>query len=575
MRSLKQKMLVLFGTLTLVILVGVMFASFYTASDQMEEMYLDQALNETLNASEIFLEDKFGGFETSQGELKGVMGQDNDAITSTLDLLSFQLDRVFTLFNYQNDTFTRQSTSITDEDGQRLTGTALNNDNIEAELLNKESYLGEDTIAGTAYYTAYRPVLNRDGEIIGALFTGAPKSEIDQLIGTYLNHMRPVFLTVGVIAIVVMLLVVFILSQSLVGPLTQLKTLATRIGEKDLTVEVPEKYTNRRDEIGAIASALMDTTTSLKTIMQSIQNSAAKVNESASVVTMNTTQTAQASADVAHAMNEVADGAQSQAHAIESGSEKGQLLGEKINHNADVIRALTESNQVVDTAVTDGLKEINALVSLSKSSEKETQAIAEKIKHTNSSAAEISKASQVIASIAEQTNLLALNAAIESARAGEAGKGFAVVADEIRKLAEESTASTAEIDQIVANLQGSTSDAVEKMADVLADYHKQSEKINQNKLQYEAINQAINASKEQIESLTVSGEDMRLYKDDIIEVLENLSAIAEENASSTEEVSASMEEQSASLDEIKSLGESLLHLADQLDQEVKQFKLQA
>ena len=172
-------------------------------------------------------------------------------------------------------------------------------------------------------------------------------------------------------------------------------------------------------------------------------------------------------------MNEVADGAQSQVHAIESGSEKGRLLGDKINHNADVIKALTESNEAVSTAVTDGLKEINAFVSLSKSSEKETQDIAEKIEHTNSSAEEISKASQIIASIAEQTNLLALNAAIESAWAGEAGKGFAVVADEIRKLAEESTASKAEIDQIVANLQGSTSDAVEKMRDALSNYHKQ------------------------------------------------------------------------------------------------------
>ena len=53
-------------------------------------------------------------------------------------------------------------------------------------------------------------------------------------------------------------------------------------------------------------------------------------------------------------MNEVADGARSQAHAIESGSEKGRLLGDKINHNVDVIKALTESNETVNTAVTDG-----------------------------------------------------------------------------------------------------------------------------------------------------------------------------------------------------------------------------
>jgi methyl-accepting chemotaxis protein len=108
--------------------------------------------------------------------------------------------------------------------------------------------------------------------------------------------------------------------------------------------------------------------------------------------------------------------------------------------------SMQQAANVEQTAIT--MEEI--AISINETSE-QTQRVGEQ---SNGIKAVIS----IISDIADQTNLLALNAAIEAARAGEHGRGFAVVADEVRKLAERTQKSLAEINSSVSLLTQSIMD---------------------------------------------------------------------------------------------------------------------
>ncbi len=168
---------------------------------------------------------------------------------------------------------------------------------------------------------------------------------------------------------------------------------------------------------------------------------------------------------------------------------------------------------------------------------------------------------------------MALNASIEAARAGEAGRGFAVVAESIRKLAEESSISTKSIDEIVRKLQGNTENAVKTMESLSLISKEQANRVVNSREKYLTIRDAVNEAVKTVEELNISGQKMEKMKNEILDTIQNLSAIAEENSASTEEVTASMEEQNAAIQEIAGASEGLTKLAQGLQSIIDRFKI--
>lgn len=381
-----------------------------------------------------------------------------------------------------------------------------------------------------------------------------------------IDGVRILMVVIGLVSLLLLAVLIERVVQVVIRPVKELTKVITAMTDGDFTVDVKTK---NNDEIGVMSRGVERFIQSMRSMIMSIHGVSDKLHvqadnsnnvsgdmydasrlQSDSMQELNNTVE-----QLSLSVNEIADNATTLAAVAANTRDEGKQVDLKVKATVAVSRQGKADMQNVGVA----------MQSINESMRKLQQAI-DKV---GNASVEITKITGVISDIADETNLLSLNASIEAARAGEAGKGFAVVATEIGKLAQTSSDSVHNIENLISEINALVKDAVSQADDSVNNIQSSGELVKGALLTFDEIFDNIDEVNHLVQQMIEKVEQ-------VDNVAVNVAAISEEQAASSEEIlatSTTMVEQAHSITEnsetvaegAKELTESAVELANQVN----------
>ena len=437
------------------------------------------------------------------------------------------------LAGYQAESATEEERKQVESIGKELEGLPAFFDILDA------AYAKEDKAALTALQQDGWPQVNKKlvrplGELIPARVAMMQHTfDSNAEAGQRLNVIA---LTSYLVCATLLLLLTMPMMRSLSRALIDMKATLARVAEGDLNARAD---TSRSDEFGDMARSLDATVERLQQTIRGVKGAADTL---ASFVESLKTE-----------LGSVMERGKVRSEHMEQAQQSIEQMSLAARNIATGTDRVAEASGAALNIATDGDKRMEDSIAATRRVEVSVDDSTAIIAELSSATDRIQEITSVIRDIADQTNLLALNAAIEAARAGEQGRGFAVVADEVRKLAERTSVSTADIAETVGTIRQKTDSAVQAMQTVHAEVGQGVRYSGETRESLDGIVAASRQVSDLLQSISADTQAQMDASQHTVEKMEQAAAMNAENSASINRVCAVTQELSSMAHELQTL----------------------